>query len=208
MITLRQIAVTHIDRFSGGDRKTGSELSIQDIVLKARGICNELLKTEYIGKMTEGDRSAITNCIATYQLTLLNDGQSAYVILPDFYLSLPYNRGVHRIFQYAKKAKGEPTETDFTLAHFPAVNLKTRTARKPGLNMCWIEGYKLKFYKVYAEPDKTNTINVQLIVAAPDSIGEDDPLPIPPELVIRVYDRLAQMELNPGLEMRNGLTQQ
>lgn len=206
MNTLRQIALVHIDRFSGGDRGTASELSIQDVIFRIRVICNELLKVEYYGKYQDNDRSAIAQCIASYELTLTNDPDCAYVTLPDFYLNLPYSRGLHRIFQRAYNAAGNPTDTEFALSHQPAIALKTRTARYPGLNLCWIEGYKVKFYNVYAEPGTTNKIIAQLVVAAPDSIGEDDPLPIMPEIVPKIWDRLAQQELNPGVTASQSLT--
>lgn len=203
MITLRQIAAQHMDRFSGGDVKTSSELSYQEIIFQIRQIANQVLKVQYYEKWKEGDRSATTQCIATYELTLQNDTVDglAYVTLPEFYISLPYNRGVHRIFQRALKQGGEPTEKEFTLMHTPSTSLKTRTARYPGMNYCWIEGYKVKFYNIFAEPDKTNKLVTQVIVAAPDTVLENDALPIMPEIVPLILDRLAQMELNPALKV-------
>lgn len=208
MITLKQIASVHMDRFSGGDRKSISELTYQDVVFRIRTICNELLVATYFPKYQEGDRGAITQCIASYELTLTNDVDCAYITLPDFYVSLPYNRGIHRVFQRAKKAQGNPTGTEYTLTHHPAIGLKTRTSRYAGLKMCWVEGFKIKFYNLYAEAPGanpnvpgTNKVVVQIIVAAPDSIGENDPLPIMPEMIPKIYDRLAQMELNPPLRV-------
>lgn len=205
MISLRQISQTIIDRLSGGDRKTGSELSVQDIVFKVRGVCNELLKAEYITKYQENDRSSITHCIANFELTLNNDPDCAYVTLPEFYLSLPYNRGINRIFQRAMNAQGNPTDTEFAISHQPAIGLKTRTVRYPGINICWIENFKVKFYGIYAEPGTTNKVIVQLIVAGPDSVGEDDALPIMPEMIPRIIDRIIQQELNPGFTTTESL---
>lgn len=206
MITLKQIAAMHMDRFAGGDRKTSSKLSYQEVVFNTRFICNELLKAEYFTKMQNGDRSNVLNCIAVYELPLQNDlvDGVAYVTLPEFYISLPYNRGVHRIFQRAKKIKGESQQsgiTEFTLVDQPAVSLRTRTLRYPGMNYCWIEGFKVKFFNMYAEADATNKVIAQLIVAAPDNIAETAALPIMPEIIPRVLDRLAQMELNPALKV-------
>jgi len=207
MITLRQISATHIDRFSAGDKGTTSELSYQDTIFKVRSICNELIKAEYISKYAENDRSAIGMCIASYELSLVNDPDCAYVNLPDFYLNLPYSRGINRVIQRSYHDVGNPTDKEFTLSHQPAIGLKTRTARMPEINICWLEGLKLKFFGLYAEPgSEADKIIVQLIVAAPDSILEDDPLPIPPELVPRVYDRLEQMEINPGLTATQSLS--
>lgn len=205
-VTLRSIAFTHIDRFSGSDRATTSDLSVQDVIFRIRMICNELLKPEYITKYQDNDRSAIAQCIVSYELTLVNDPDCAYITLPDFYLNLPYSRGLHRIFQRAMNLQGNPTDTEFALSLFPAIGLKTRTARYSGINICWIEGFKVKFYSLYAEPGTANNkIIVQLIVAAPDSVGEDDPLPIMPEMVTKIWDRLAEQESRPGFTATQSL---
>lgn len=187
MITLKQIASQHITRFSGGDRQNKSELSYQEVIFNTRSICNELIKPVYWEKSNEGDKSAITQCIASYELTLTNDVDCAFVTLPDFYIALPFNRGIWRVYQRALKAMGNPTGTEFTLVHNPSVSLKTRTARYAGINIAWVEAFKIKFYNLYAEPagnnpnvPGTNKVIVQLQVMAPDSIGENDPLPILP----------------------------
>lgn len=192
-----------MDRVAGGDRKTESELSYQDVIFRIRQICNELLKAKYLDKYQDGDRSAILNCVATYELQLQNDTVDGvtYVTLPEFYISLPYNRGVHRIFQRATKPKGDPSTKEFTLVDQPAVSLKTRTSRYPGMNFCWIEGYKVKFFNMYAEQGATDKVVTQLIVAAPDSVGETDPLPIPADMVQTVLDRMTQAELTPPLKI-------
>ncbi len=207
MITLRQIAAQHMDRVAGGDVPSSSPLSFQQVIFQIRQIANLVLKVSSIEKYNDGDRSAVTNCIATYELTLQNDSVDgvAFVTLPDFYISLPYNRGVHRIFQRALKQAGNPTDKEFTIMHQPAVSLKTRTARYPGMNYCWIEGFKVKFYNMYAEPGATNKVVSQLIVAAPDQVGEDDALPIMPETVIEILTRLAQIELNPALKVETDI---
>lgn len=199
MITLRQLAFTGISRLQGGDRTTTSEYSVQDIIFKLRGICNESLKADYVTKYADSDKSAIPQCIASYELDLQNDPDCAYVTISELPINLAFNRGMHRIFQRSFHQAGNPTDKEFTLSHQPAIGLKTRTARYPTINICWQEGFKIKFFNVYAEPGTTDKIIVQLIVAAPDSIGEDDALPIPPEWSTRILDRLAQQELNPPL---------
>jgi len=207
-VTLKQLAATIIDRGVGGDKENKSEFTYQDVIFKLRTILNEILKPIYFEKWNENDRSAITQCIASYELTLTNDPDCAYILLPDFYMALPFNRGIHRIYQRAMKASGNPTGTEFVLSHNPAVNLKTRTARYAGINIAWVEGFKIKFYNLYAEPQGanpnvpgTNKVIVQLIVAAPDSIGENDPLPIMPEMIDKVYDRFMAMEMSPPLRI-------
>lgn len=202
MNTLRQLAYTAIGRLQGGDRKTTSEYSVQDIVFKLRGICNEFLKADYATKYADSDRGAIAQCIASYELELSNDPDCAFVEISELPINLAYNRGIHRVFQRSLHPVGDPTDKEFTVVGQPAIQLKTRTARMPEINICWQEGLKIKFYNVYAEPDTTDVIIVQLIVAAPNNIGEDDPLPIPPEWASKILDRLVQQELNPPLTVQ------
>jgi len=202
METLRQLAYTAIGRLQGGDRKTTSEYSVQDIVFKLRGICNEFLKADYITKYSDSDRGAIAQCIASYELELENDPDCAFVTLPEIPINLPWNRSIHRIFQRAYHLSGDPTDKEFTLSHQPAIGLKTRTARYPGINICWQESFKIKFFDLFAEPGENSKIIAQIIVAAPSSIGEDDPLPIPPEWSSKILDRLVQQELNPPLTVQ------
>lgn len=202
MSTLRQLAYTGIGRLQGGDRKTQSEISVQDIIFKLRGICNEFLKADYVTKYAESDKASIAQCIASFELDLENDPDCAFVTITDLPINLAYNRGIHRVFQRSEHPSGNPTDKEFTLSDQPAVQLKTRTARYAGINICWQEGFKIKFFNVYAEPDTTDKIIVQLIVAAPSNIGENDPLPIPPEWEPKIIDRLVQQELNPPLTVQ------
>lgn len=182
MITLKQLAALYIEQRIGGDRSTDDEISYQDIIKRLRGVANRVLKVSYLEKLQDGDRSNIAMCIASYELTVQNDSDCAFVILPEFFINLAHNKGIDRIFQRKRKKKGNPSETEFSLVHQPATALKTRTARYPGINICWQEGFKLKFYNMYAEPGQPNKIIVNLVVAAPDSIGENDPLPITAEM--------------------------
>lgn len=202
MSTLRQLAHVGIGRIQGGDRKTSSEISVQDIIFKLRGICNEFLKADYVTKYADADRGAIAQCIASFELDLENDPDCAFVEISDLPINLAFNRGLHRVFQRSLHPSGDPTDKEFTVVGQPAIQLKTRTARMPELNICWQEGFKIKFFNVFAEPDTTDKIIVQLIVAAPSSIGENDPLPIPPEWEPKIIDRLVQQELNPPLTIQ------
>jgi hypothetical protein len=185
----------YIDQKLGGDRATSDELSHQDIILRARIAANKVLKANYLDKLGDGDRSNIQMCIASYELSLQNDADCAFVTLPDFFISLAHNRGIDRIFQRKTKNKGNPSEVEFALVHQPAVNLKTRVASYPGINICWQEGFKLKFYNMYVEPNQQAKMIVNLVVAAPDSIGENDPLPITSDMVDLILKELTVVPL-------------
>lgn len=193
MVTLKQLAALYLEQRLGGDRSTDSELSYQDAVFRGRIACNHVLKISYIEKLADDDRSNIATCIVPYELTVQNDTDCAYVNLPEFFLNLAHNRGIDRVFQRKTKKKGNPTNTEFSLVHQPATNLKSRTARYPGINICWQEGFKLKFYNMYAEPGQANKIIVNLVVAAPDTIGENDALPITADMVDLVLKAMLEI---------------
>lgn len=193
-LTLKQIASLFIEQRLGGDRSTEDEMSYQDAIARARIACNRVLKVQYIDKLQDGDRSNIGSVIATYELTVQNDTDCAYVTLPEVPINLAHNRGIDRVFQRKKTNKGNPTKTEFTLVHNPATNLQSRTARYPGLNICWQEGFKLKFYNMYAEPGQPVKMIVCLVVAAPDSIGESDPLPITADMQDLVLKAMLEIQ--------------
>lgn len=179
MITLRQLAAIHIDRMVGGDKKTIDRISYQDIIAKIRIILNEILKANIYQRYLEGDKSSGGMCIASYTLPIQNSNEEyPYIELPEFYIELPNNRGIDRIYLLKPKKIGGESRTEITILNTPSSSLQTRTIKYCGLHCCWIEGYKIKFYNIYNDPDNNTKIVINLVVAAPDKIGEDDALPI------------------------------
>lgn len=191
MITLRKLAWQFIDDIKGDGITTDSRLDEREIILKIRQILNEVMVLKYFEKYQEGDRSAITLYISTYQLTILHDSvlNRAYVTLPEFYASLPYNRGVHRIF--LKEDIDSDNFKDVVISHHPGVSANLRAGNVAGIIYGYLEGLNVVFRNISVEPDDEPTSAfVQLIISAPDQIGLNDPLPIIPEQQSEVLKRL------------------
>lgn len=184
MITLNQIADLFIHDFSGGDPSKDSQLDRRDIVLKVRSYINAIIKVETFNKKAEGDNSAVASAIGTYQVTLQQDDtEQKYVDIPDFYLTLPNNKGIHRLY-----VKGNPFE-DFIIQHNPGITSNLPHMKLKGLQFCYVEGNKIKMGKG-CTAKKADALILQLIVPVPDSIGPNDPLPILKEYMPEVMTRL------------------
>lgn len=186
MITLTQLADIFISDFSGGDQSKDSQLDKREVILKIRSYLNPILKLEYYGKMNEGDKSAITSAIASYEVNLSEDdaGQK-YIDIPDFYMTLPHNKGLHRIH-----IKGNAFR-DFIPVSNPGVSGELPHMKIKGLQYFYVEGKKAMMLNgcIASKADK---IVLQLIVPAPDSLGDTDPLPLLKEHMGDVMARLKQ----------------
>ena len=192
MVTLNQLASQFIDDISGQSKTTDSRWDVREVVLKIRQLLNEVMVLNYFGKYQEGDRSAITQYISTYKLTLQNDSDlnRAFVTFPEGYVSLPYNRGVHRVFL----KRDDENYKDVVISHNPGVGQNIKAGNVPDVIYGYLEGLNLVFRNLSVEPDdEPLTVVAQLIIAAPDSIGLNDPLPVVPEQVSEVMKRLMAM---------------
>jgi hypothetical protein len=190
MTTLKSFAYQFIDDFSGGGKTTDSKLDPRDVILKTRQLLNEVMNLKFFEKYNEGDRSAISMYISTYTLTLEHDSERniAFVTIPEVHHSLPYNRGVHRA--WLKKDSDEGEFNDIVLSQHPGIGAKLRAGQVAGIRYAYMEGLKLVLRQTYVDADDPQEVFVQLIIAAPDSIGESDPLPCTPEQLSEVMRRL------------------
>ena len=187
MITLRKLAYQYLDTVSGGGMTNDSRIDERDVIIKIRQLMQEVMALNYFGKYQEGDRSAVSMYIASYKLTPEFDKElkQCKIDIPEFYMSLPYNRGVHRAFFIDKPYK------DFILQHNPGVSSNLPAGKVFGQNYAFLEGLKMVIRNVNQEPGTTlPKVVLQLIIPAPDSVGPDDPLPIIPEQQAEILRRL------------------
>lgn len=187
MITLRKLAYQYLDTVSGGGMTNDSRIDERDVIIKIRQLMQEVLALNYFGKYQEGDRSAVSTYIASYQLTPEIDKElkQTKVAIPEFYMSLPYNRGIHRAFFIDKPYK------DFILQHSPGVSSNLPAGKVHGEVYAFVEGFKMVIRNVNQEPgSQLPKVVIQLIIPAPDSIGPEDMLPIIPEQQAEILRRL------------------
>jgi hypothetical protein len=187
MITLRTIAWQFLDDISGGGVTKDTRFDEREIILKIRQLLNEVLMLSVFQKAQEGDRSAITTYISRYELLVVVDKEKAYVTIPEFFTGQAYNRGIHRIF-----LKRDPYK-DFIISHNPGVSKNLGAGNVYGENYVFIEGYTMIFRNLKLPKSPTaldKTVVLQLIIAAPDSIGINDILPVLPEHQTEILKRL------------------
>lgn len=191
MITLRKLAWQYIDEMTGGRQSQDSTLDDRMVALEIRAILNELIKPEYYTKYAQGDRSAITQCIATYKNIPIKkdeDLDAFYSDLPEFYIALPYNKGVHSVIMADRRNQ---VPIPLVRRNTPGVSYNTDVFQMIRKKSYYVEGLKV-YYDSRDIDTKKNKAIIKLIVAAPDSIGLDDPLPILPEHQAEVLRRLRQ----------------
>lgn len=193
MSTLRQIAALHIDKWSGGQQGVDSPLYYRTTILKIRGLLNTLLRVQTLQARNEGDKSGSAICLASYDLAVAKAGGVAKATLPQFPLDLPFNGGIHRVFPKDRLQGG----FDFVRTYNPGVSAHTDAGNYAGYKYYWEQGKDLCFKGAYSEPDEDMNVTVQMFVAAPDTIGENDLLPISPDMQTEVLRLLDQIHMPP-----------
>lgn len=184
--TLRSLAWLFIDDISG-NRTSDSRLDEREVIIKIRQLMNEVMALKYFEKYQEGDKSPISLYIYTYQLTMQHDTilNRAYVTLPEFYATLPNNRGIHEMW------RPEFPDQSIILSHQPRTSRNLRAGNVADIIYAYMEGFNVIFRNISVEPDdEPEQIVIQIIIAGPDSIGINDPLPIVAEQQAEILKRL------------------
>ena len=195
-MTLREIADLIIHEFEGGDRSKDSQMDRRDIILKARNYAAAVLKPIYFEKLNEGDRTAVAQAIYSHEGSLAKDEASRqYIEVPDAYMNLHGNRGLHRVF-----IKGNPY-TDFVIQHNPGITSNLDHMLLEGNQFCYIEGRRIIMSKG-CKASKGDKIVVQIINPAPSSLAETDQLPASPEQVAEIM-RLIRQDYAPVIAIPN-----
>ncbi len=184
-VTLRKMAQEVIRLESGGDQSMDSQLSEGYVILFIRQAANKLLNGRMLERMANDDRSTLQLMIASYEVTVEGTLPNKFITLPDFYVNLPFNKGLHAI------APVEDPTNHFIPRHNPAVSKNLPCADlDPGQYSYWTKGMK-----VYFDGDQVDfgKVLVDLVVAAPDNVGIDDALPLFPEHQVDIIQMVREM---------------
>ncbi len=193
MITLRQIAYQALRPESGGDISIDSNLSEAYAIRYARQAANKMLAPKVFERLSQDDRSGLQLMIVTYEVDVLGDIPAQYSNIPEFYINLPFNKGLHGIAPI-----DDPTNF-FIPRNTPSVSRNLPCADlEPDQYSFWTVGLKA-FYDNNIDFGK---VLMYLAVAAPDSIGVDDPLPIFSEMQYDLILMVRQMLTNQPLQDR------
>lgn len=185
MITLKQAAELFISDVSGGKVSKDSAVNLQEVIKKLRSYIHTVVKPVYYDKWAEGDKSAVPQCIYPYELSLQSDAEGNYIAIPDFYMSLPDSRGIHRLY-----VKGNRF-SDFVIQHNPGISGDLPHASMKGVQFCSIEGLKIRMNKG-CTAKKADKIILQIINIAPDALADTDPIPLMPEQLAQVMRLMKQ----------------
>jgi hypothetical protein len=206
-VTLRKLARQVIKIESGGNRMRDSHLSEAYVILHIRQALAKIVKPLYYENLNSDDRSTPVMYIIPYKVEVKvdDDTQRKYFDLPDFFIHLPFNKGLRAVTPV------DDPLNEFVPKHNPGVSFNLPCGDLQGLTGYWIEGMKV-FIDDKCELD---WLLCKLLCPAPDSIEEDDPLPIYPEQqddVIRltreilanqpVQDRLADGNKDIGVRIQ------
>lgn len=192
MITLKKIASLFIESHSAGDASKDSKLSYQILGPRIRHLLNDFIKPLILERYNDDDKTVPSNFIVMYEFDVVNDDLGAYVDLTEHYLSLPHNKGIRRAFQRLPKDSQPGSFDEFELipTQFPEYNRGTRAGRYPTHRKYYMVGQRMRLQNIYAEPDQENKVFVEQVVGAPDTYGENDPLPLSPEMVSQILLKL------------------
>lgn len=183
MITLRKLSAEVIRLESGGDPSNDSQLSQAYIVLLLRQALNTLLAPKIFEKLGQDDRSGLHLLIVTYTVDVVGENDNKYSDLPEFYHSMLFNDGLHI-------APVEDPTNYFIQRHNPGVSRGLPCADlDPEQYSFWTVGKRVYYDETFDFPK----VLMYLTVAAPDSVGIDDNLPIFPDMAIPAIQLVRQM---------------
>jgi hypothetical protein len=187
MITLRQIAAEIIRIESGGDQSIDSQLSEGYVVLMIRQALNKMMPGKVFERLSNDDRSALQLITVPYEVTVVGSSPNQYIDLPEFYENLPNNKG------FVSVAPIDDPSNHFIPRSQPGVTRNLPCADlDPGTNSYWSRGFR-----VFFDNDiDLGKVLVELVVAAPDSIGINSSLPIYPEMQYDLIMMVRQMLAN------------
>ena len=193
MITIQKLAAEIIRLESSGSQSDDSELSPAYVHLLVRQAANKLLAPIIYNNMNGDDRGVLPLVIASYTVSLQGSHPNKYIDLPEFYQSLPFNKGLYAIAPVTNRSK------HFIPRHNPGVSKDLPCADfDEGTYSYFTEG--LRVYFDNSMP--LAKVLVKLLVVAPDNIAITDSLPIFPEMQTDLIMMVRQMLANQPLQDR------
>ena len=193
MRTLRMIAQEAIRMESGGDVSDDSRFSEPYTILMARQAANKLISPLIYANMNEGDRGTLPLLIVGYEVPVTGTVPNRKVTLPEVYNNHAFGKGLYGI------APIEDPTNHFIPRNSPAVSRNLPCADlEPGQNSYYTEGLTAYF----DENMDFKKVLVKVLMAAPDSVGPDDNLPIYPEMEYDIIMMVRQMLRDQPLQDR------
>lgn len=197
MTTLEQEAALIHRLLSGGQPSKDSEYDKRYTAKLYRSAMNETLNLQMFQKRQgTDDKSVVKMYIATYEsidVAWDTATERSYAVIPEFYQSLTWNKGLRQVSSMNKPLDAMVQKLNPTVSStLPAGRLQGRV------------GYYVEGLRIYWDEDvrKKGIVQVlmKMVVAAPDQIDLDDPLPLTPEQAATCRDRVIGWYRNEGLQ--------
>ena len=187
MITLRKIAQEVIRLESGGDVSDDSQLSEAYTILMVRQAANKAIAPLIYANVNDGDRGTLPLLIVGLSADVEGTVPNRYVVLPEVYHHYAFGKGLYGI------APIEDPTNHFIPRGNPSVSRNLPCADlEPDQNSYYTEGLRAYFD---GNMDLSKVL-VKVLMAAPESVGPDDNLPIYPELEYDIIMLTRQMLQN------------
>lgn len=186
MITVRQLAQEVIRLETGGYPSDQTPFNEGYIMRFVRQAANLFLQPMVLANLGSDDRGSLPMLIVGYQVNVLGEDTHKYITLPEFFMQLPFNRGLKGIASIE-----EPTN-EYIPRLQPGVSHSLPCADAEQQPTYWQEGLTVYFDKEI----ELGKVLVKLVVAAPDSILPDAPLPLYAEMQVPIIAAVRQMLAN------------
>lgn len=176
MTTKAILAQQVIRRLSGGDQPTDSAIDRREVIQFIVELLNKKIKENYYENYKFGEPGVEGMYIARYgNLDVQKDSTTNeyYTTLPSSYVALPKGRGLHQVSSMLNQKEPFIIRNNGNkgiYAKLPAGNLAGRIGVYPESNKIWYDSDMAK--------RNVTKVLVKLVIAGPDTIKENDPLPI------------------------------
>ena len=188
-VTLNILQERLIRKLSGGDVPNDSPYDPAFAIEVIRDAMNEELKREILTRRSgdSDDKSAVSQYIYSYTVPVTIDTATrrAKAALPSYFLSLKYNKGIRAVIPL--------TQSSDILKSMIRIDNPGITSRLPHGDLeQYNQGYYVEGMTIYfmrdIKRDNINQVYIKLLIAAPLTLGWDDPLPLTPESLGRIMD--------------------
>lgn len=174
ILTKAILAQQVIRRISGGDQSADSTLDRREVIKILVEILNRKVKESFFESYKFGEPGVDGQYIGRFgniSITKDPDTLEYYSTLPSSYVALPNARGILQV----SSMKNQRDIFIISKSGNKGIYNNLQAGGLQGRIGVYPEGNKLWYDK---DMSKAGNILVKLVVAGPDSIGENDPLPI------------------------------
>lgn len=177
IITKAVLAQQVIRRVSGGDQSVDSSLDRREVMKFLTELLNRKVKEDYFENYKLGEPGVDGQYIGRFPNNAVvkdNSTQEYYTVLPSCYVALPKSRGIRQVSSMTNQKDVYIIRENGNKGIFAKLQAGKLQGGRIG---CYAEGNRLWFDEDMGKKNVTQVL-IKLVVAGPDTIGEDDPLPI------------------------------